>query len=734
MRQVVQSLKDGSIQVVDVPVPALGRGFALVRVGASLVSAGTERAAVEFGRQSLLEKARSKPHLVKQVLEKALRDGPLATVRAVINRLDSVNNLGYSCAGEVAEVGEGVTHVKPGDLVACAGAGYASHAEYVAVPKNLIVRIPAENAALLEEAAFTTLGAIALQGIRLGNPRLGEVVALIGLGLLGHITLQLLKASGCTVVGFDLDFSRVDLARRLGIDAAFIEHSGFVTACRQRTMGKGADVTLITAATQSNEPVELAGEVTREKGKVVVVGDVGLSVPRRSYYHKEIELVISRSYGPGRYDQVYEEQGHDYPYGYVRWTEQRNMQAFVDLLARGTIHMQPLITHRFPVAEAPAAYELIAGKPSEPYLGVVITYPGDTVPARSVEVPRPKEKSPTRPLGKRVGVAVVGAGAFLSSVLLPVLKKEDGVEFVGVANRNGVSARNGARRFGFRYASTDMKELLADPAVDLVVIGTPHHLHAEQAAAALVAGKHVFVEKPLCLTRDELRTVELALEKSRDRQLMVGFNRRFAPFCVKVAETLRDRREPLLVHYRVNAGFIPPDHWTQDPAVGGGRLLGEGCHFLDWMVCLTGTHVEEVAAWVMDDAGRYCGDNLVVQLRFADGSLGTLTYVANGSRRAGKERVEIYCAGHTIVLDDFRRLEISRPGTFRPERIKAWTADKGHAEECRLTVKALLDGTPPPISVPEILHSSLVTLMAHESLRLRRPVWIPEGANGVGSD
>jgi len=488
-------------------------------------------------------------------------------------------------------------------------------------------------------------------------------------------------------------------------------------------------VTLITAATRSNEPIELAGEVTREKGKVVVVGDVGLSVPRRSYYHKEIELVVSRSYGPGRYDPVYEEHGHDYPYGYVRWTEQRNMQAFVDLVARGAIHMRPLITHRFPVAEAPAAYELIAGKSAEPYLGVVITYPGEAVPTRSVEVPRVNEKTPIRPLGERVGVGVVGAGSFVTSVLLPAFKQVAGVELIGVVNRNGVSARNSARRFGFRYAATDMKELLVDPTVDLILIGTPHHLHAEQAEAALTAGKHVFVEKPLCLTRDELHAVEMALEKSRDRQLMVGFNRRFAPLSVKVAEVLRDRREPLVVHYRVNAGYIPPDHWTQDPAVGGGRLLGEGCHFLDWMVWLTGSHVEEVSAWVMDDAGRYCGDNLVTQLRFADSSLGMLTYVANGSRQSGKERVEIYCAGHTIVLDDFRRLEIARPGRLRPERIKVWTADKGHAEECRLTVKALLAGTPVPIPVGDILHSSLVTLMAHESLRLHAPVRIADAAN-----
>jgi predicted dehydrogenase/threonine dehydrogenase-like Zn-dependent dehydrogenase len=729
VKQVVQSWKDGAIEIVDVPVPVVEPGFVLVRVAASVVSAGTERAAIEFGRQNLLGKARARPHLVRQVLEKVTRDGVIATVQAVSSRLDGVNVLGYSCAGSVVQVGAGVTDLMPGDRVACAGAGHASHSEYVSVPRNLTANVPAGDATLLEDAAFATLGSIALHGVRLGDARLGETVALIGLGLVGHLALQLLKAAGCTVVGTDPDPRRVELARQCGIDAACSDRSEFVAACLQRSTGRGVDVTLITAATPGNEPIELAGDITREKGKVVAVGDVGLGVPRRTFYGKEIELIVSRSYGPGRYDQEYEERGHDYPYGYVRWTEQRNMQAFVDLLARRVVKVQPLITHRYAIEDAAAAYELIAGKTSEPYLGVVIRYAQSAPPTRRVEL-RPADPGLPAPRTGRIGLGVVGAGGFVNSVLVPAFKKTGGVDLVMVANRSGVTARAAARRFGFRSFASDPGEVFASPEVDLVVIGTPHHLHAGQTAAALKAGKHVFVEKPLGLTRADLALVADALKASPGRRLMVGFNRRFAPLALEAAAALRSRQEPLVVHYRVNAGYIPLDHWIQDRAIGGGRLLGEGCHFLDFMIWLTGARVKEVMAWGMDDAGRYREDNFVVQLRFVDGSLGTLTYVANGSRRTGKERVEAYCQEHTIVLDDFRRLEIARPGRLRSEKSRMWRSDKGHAQECRLTIDGLLRGSEPALPVADALYSTLVTLTAHESLRRREPM--PIAADDFG--
>ena len=722
MKQVVQNLKDGSIHVVDVPVPSVDSGFVLVQAAASVVSAGTERAAVEFGRLSLLEKARAKPHLVRQVWEKTLRDGPIATVRAVLNRLDSVNTLGYACAGTVVEVGSGVTSVAPGDLVACGGAGYASHAEYVTVPEHLVARMPCDEPGLLEDASFTTLGAIALHGVRNGGVRIGEVVAVIGLGLLGQITVQLLKVAGCVVIGIDLEPKRVELAQRCGIDAAHSERAAFVESCLQRTMGRGADVTLVTAATPGNEPIEMAGDATRDKGRVVAVGDVGLQVPRRVYYQKEIELVVSRSYGPGRYDAEYEERGHDYPYAYVRWTEQRNMQTFLDFVVRRVVQMGPLVTHRFWVEDAAAAYELIAERGSESFLGVVIKYREAAAPTRSFEMPPPNAKPRMSRVVDRVGLGVVGAGAFVTSVLLPAFQQTGFTNFISVANRSGVTAREAARRFGFRYVASDAKEVFANPAVSLVVIGTPHNLHAELTATALAGGKDVFVEKPLCLTLDDFESVRAALKASPERKLMVGFNRRFAPLAIKLAEALRDRPEPLVVHYRVNAGYIQPDHWIQDPTVGGGRLLGEGCHFLDFMIWLARTRVEEVTTWSMTDAGRYRRDNVVVQLRFMDGSLGTLTYVSNGSRQSGKERVEVYCAGQSAILDDFRRLEMARPGRLRLAKTRTWSVDKGHLEECRLTVEAVRRGTDVPIPLTDTLHSTFVTLMAHESLRRRAPI------------
>jgi predicted dehydrogenase len=716
MKQVVQNVKNGAIEVLEVPLPAVSPGFVLVRVSASLVSAGTERAAIEFGRQNLFQKARSRPHLVTQVLEKVVRDGPIATWQAVSNRLGRANALGYSCAGTVLEVGVGVQHVKPGDPVACAGAGYASHAEVVAVPKNLVVRLPRHDATLIEEAAFTTLGSIALHGVRLGAPRLGEVVGVIGLGLLGQVALQLLKAAGCTVVGFDPNPQRMEQAVKLGIHAACSTKADFVAACLAASDGHGTDVTVITAATSSDEPVEMAGEMTRDKGRVVAVGEVGLRIPRRPYFQRELEFVVSRSYGPGRYDPQYEEQGRDYPYAFVRWTEQRNMQAFVDLLGRGAISMAPLITHRFSIEQAGAAYDLISGRVSEPYLGVVITYPGDVQTLRRVDL-RPAGHGAVAPLGNRTGIGVVGAGSFMTGMLLPALKRVPGVELAGIVNRTGVSARNVAQRFGFSYAAAKIGELLADPCVDLIVIGTPHHLHAQQVIATLAAGKHVFVEKPLCLTRDELSAIEQAVLEAPNSCLMVGFNRRFAPLALKLREMTAARSEPLVAHYRVNAGYIAADHWVQDPAVGGGRLLGEGCHFFDWMCWLIDRPVTRVFTASMADAGRYRGDNFVSHLHFEDGSIGTLTYVANGSRQAGKERIEVFCEGSTLVLEDFNRLEISARGRLRPEVIKTRQADKGHAEECRLLIQALQTGSPAPIAIHDLLHSTAVTLMADESLR-----------------
>lgn len=731
MKQLLQSIRSGETAVVDVPAPSAGPGQVLVRAGASLVSAGTERMVVDFAQKSLLAKARSRPDLVRQTVEKARREGLLATLEAVQNRLDQPMPLGYACAGTVIAVGAGVEAVQPGDRVACAGGGYAVHAEIVAVPQTLVVRVP--EGVSDEAAAFTTLGAIALQGARLAELKLGESAAVIGLGLLGQLAVQILKAAGCVVAGTDPQPDRVALARRTGADAAATGPEEFAALCMALTGGRGVDAVLICADTPSSQPVELAGEVARDKGVVVAVGAVGTAVPRRSYYYKELDFRISRSYGPGRYDPGYEDEGRDYPYAYVRWTEQRNMEAVVGLMGAGRLDVAPLTTHRFPIDEAPRAYELITAKGGEPFLGVLLTYPGTAEPAGVVELRpagRAAHPAPSPPGADGVRLGLIGAGAYASATLLPALKDVREVALVGVASARGVTARVAADRFGFAYCATDARAILDDPAINTVAILTRHNMHARQAIEALVAGKHVFVEKPLCLSEDELGAVEAAYAAAHARArdagapgpaLMVGFNRRFAPMVVALKQQLAGVREPLMLTCRVNAGYIPPDHWTQDRAVGGGRLLGEGCHFVDLLIFLAGSRVSRVEARALPDGGRYSGDNLLVTLAFADGSLGSLAYTAGGDRGFGKEALEVFGGGLAARLDDYRTLSVRR-GDTRVEQTARLRADKGHRAEWRALAAHLGGRGPAPIPFDEIAHSTRVTLAARRSLELGAPV------------
>lgn len=729
MKQLLQYVRTGETAVVDVPAPMPGPSQILVRVGASLVSAGTERMVVDFAQKNLLEKARSRPDLVRQTLDKARREGVLATFEAVQNRLDQPMALGYSCAGTVIAVGDAVASFAVGDRVACAGGGYAVHAEIVAVPQTLAVRLPEQVSD--EAASFTTVAAIALQGVRLAEVKLGESVAVIGLGLLGQLTVQILKAAGCIVVGTDLQQSRVDLARALGADAAGGGEE-FAALCLRLTGGRGVDAVLIAADTKSNQPVELAGEVARDKGVVVAIGAVGTEVPRRSFYYKELDFRISRSYGPGRYDAQYEDEGRDYPYAYVRWTEQRNMEAVVGLIAAGGLNLGPLITHRFAIEDAPRAYELITGKSAEPFLGVVLTYPGDAVPAAVAALPlRPRAAAQDRaPQERAVRLGVIGAGVYASATLLPALRAIPTVERVAVASARGVSARAAAERFGFAYCATDVGALLADRAINTVAIVTRHNLHARQTIAALAARKHVFVEKPLCLAEAELDAVatayaaaqELARAEGRGGlALVVGYNRRFAPMVVALKEQLARVREPLLLTCRVNAGYIPPQHWTQDPVVGGGRLLGEGCHFLDLLLFLAGSPVRRVETRALPDGGRYSRDNLLVTLEFASGSLGQLVYAAGGDKGFGKEVVEVFGGGLAARLDDYRSLSI-RHGDTRVEQTARLRADKGHRALWRALAAHIAGGAPAPIAVAELFHSTRVALAARRSLDDGQPV------------
>ena len=679
---------------------------------------------VDFAEKNLLEKARSRPDLVRQTLDKAKREGILTTFDAVQNRLDKPMPLGYSSAGRVLEVGAQVSQFKIGDRVACAGGGYAVHAEAVWVPKNLLVALPEQVD--FESAAFTTLGAIALQGIRLSEVKLRDVAAVIGLGLLGQLAVQMLKAAGAVVIGMDIQPARAELARKLGADAVADSPDQMTALCEQMSAGHGADVVLITADTKSNQPIEMAGHVARDKGMVVAVGSVGLNIPRKIYYEKELDLRISRSYGPGRYDHRYEEEGHDYPYGYVRWTEQRNMEAFVQLLAEAKVDVRPLITHRFTIDDAPKAYELIKGKTGEPFLGVVLTYP-DSVDLRRTVKLRSVEDHPVTG-SEQVGLGVLGAGNFATATLLPAVKDVKSIKMIGVAAGSGVSSRAAADRFGFNYCTTDSGEILNDPRINTVAILTRNNLHARQVIAALEAGKHVFVEKPLCMTEEELQQIISVYQKESGPRpaLMVGFNRRFAPFVVELKRKLERVNEPLMLNYRVNAGFIPLDHWTQDAAQSGGRLIGEGCHFIDLLTYLTGSRARRVTTRALPDSGRYSQDNLLVTLEFDDGSIGTLTYVANGDKGFGKEFLEVFGGGLSARLDDYRALLI-RDGAKTVQQTARLRQDKGHkAEWAALAAHITGNATAAPISFDEIVHSTRLTLAARRSLQTGEPVIIEE--------
>jgi len=711
MKQILQDARTGEIAVAEVPAPQLLPGCVLVRVAASLVSAGTERASSEFASKNLLQKAKARPDLVRDVLAKVQRDGVASAWTAVRSRLDQPLALGYSSAGTVVAVGEGVTDVLVGERVACAGAGYANHAEFARIPRLLLAKIPVPEISF-DEAAFATLGAVALHGVRTAEAKLGDTVAVIGLGLLGQLTLQILRAAACRVIGFDLNPQRAALALRLGADAACDSPEAFRDLCQQRTGGRGADAVLITAETASSEPVNLAGSVARERAIVCAVGTVGMELQRRLFFEKELDFRVSRSYGPGRYDSAFEQKGRDYPIGYVRWTETRNMEAFLDLLAGAKIDVKPIISHRIPVEKALTAYDLINGKTADSALGVLITYPqSDAVPSSRVNI-GPELTAATGTI--RLGV--MGAGTFATGILLPALKPIAGIELVGVCSATGVRALHAAEHFAFHYCATDESEILRDEQVNAVLIATPHSLHARQVIAALGAGKHVFCEKPLCLTEDELGGIVRARARAVSRVVMVGFNRRFAPMALRLKAFFAAVQEPLLMHYRVNAGFLKADHWTQETAEGG-RILGEICHFVDFLTFMAGAWPARVQTHALAHGGLYTDDNLILHLEFANGSQGTITYAANGDKAYSKERVEIFGGGTVGVLEDFRELELSRGGRKQSERSRL-AQNKGHRAEWAAFAKALCEGGPPPIAFEEIAAVSLATFRALASRRL----------------
>lgn len=745
MKQLLQDARTGDLTVTEVPAPQLLPGCVLVRTAASLVSAGTERASAEFARKNLLAKAKARPDLVRDVFAKLQRDGLAATLASVRSRLSQPQSVGYSSAGVVMAAGDGVSDIGAGDRVACAGAGYAVHADFACVPRLLVAKIPERRSSdgqpvSFDEAAFGTVGAICLHGLRIAEVALGDTVAVIGLGLLGQITVQLLKAAGCRVLGMDLAEQRADLAIQSGADAACTSAHEFRDLCFQKTGGAGVDEVLITAETPSSEPVNLAAEVARDRAIVAAVGTVGMELQRKLYYEKELTFRVSRSYGPGRYDAAYEQKGRDYPIGHVRWTETRNLEAFLRLIADHKLDLKSLITHRFPIEQATRAYDLIMGRTGESFLGVLLTYTHaeaesefGALPDFSETIPVASAAPPPHSAGRpSVGLGVLGAGAFAQNTLLPALKAIPEASFIGVCNATGTRSRSAAEKFGFSYCSNSEDELLRDPKIDAVLIATRHHLHATQVLTALDAQKSVFCEKPLCLNEVELASVVRSMSRATSRGdsasrpvpvLMVGFNRRFAPMAVQIRNFLSEVHEPLSMHYRVNAGYLPADHWVNDPDQGGGRILGEVCHFVDFLCFLAGAPPIEVQAQSVGNPGHYSMDNVVATLKFANGTLGTITYMANGDKPASKERLEVFGGASVAILEDFRHLELVRNGRKQISRAR-WSQDKGHKAEMQAFIDALQGKTPPPIPFEQIVGSTLATLRLQNACQTGQPLGV----------
>jgi predicted dehydrogenase/threonine dehydrogenase-like Zn-dependent dehydrogenase len=703
---VVQGLDVAGTELVEVPVPRVRPGCLLIRTRASVVSVGTERMLVEFGRAGLLGKARQQPERVRQVLAKMRTDGVVPTLTAVRAKLRQAIPLGYSNAGEVVEVGAGVTGFAVGDRVASNG----PHAEYVCVPARLCARVPSD-AVTDEQAAFTVVAAIGLQGVRLAAPTLGETFAVFGLGLIGLLTVQLLRAHGCRVVGLDFDVRKLALAAGWGADTIHLgEVSDPVAAVAALTGGRGIDGALLTAATASSEPVHQAAQMCRKRGRIVLVGVTGLALQRADFYEKELTFQVSCSYGPGRYDRAYEQGGHDYPLGFVRWTEQRNFEAVLGLLAERRLDLAPLITARVPLAEAREAYgRLIAPGGA---LGLVLTYGAATGPVTAAErviAAAPGAVPAARPGAPRVGF--IGAGQFASQVLIPAFAAA-GARLELVASAAGLSGALAGRRHGFRRVTSDEHVVLADPEVDVVVIATRHDSHARLVAAALRAGKAVFVEKPLAIDAAGLAAVEAALREPVALPLLgVGFNRRFAPHVRRMAGLLTGVPGPKAFVMTVNAGELPADHWLVDPAVGGGRLVGEGCHFIDLLRFLARAPIARCEAFPVDDGGR--GGSFTLQLAFEDGSTGTVHYMAHGHRTFPKERLEVFAGGRILQLDNFRVLRgWGWPGF---SRMGGWRQDKGHGAGVAAFLEAWRTGREGPIPVGELLEVGRVALQAGAS-------------------
>lgn len=705
MKQVLYSLSTGKSELVECPPPQVRRGSVLIDTTVSLISTGTERMLVDFGKSGLIAKARSQPEKVRQVLDKVATDGVLTTVDAVRSKLGEPFPLGYCNVGVVRDCGQGAEGLKVGDRVVSNGA----HADVVRVPRNLCASIPSNVSD--DAASFTVVASVGLQGLRLAEPTLGEAFVVTGVGLIGLLTVQMLRAQGCRVLAVDVDPAKLELARSFGAE---ICNPGAgqdpVNAGMAFSRGRGVDGAIVTASTKSSDPITQAAQMCRKRGRIVLVGVTGLELNRADFYEKELSLRVSCSYGPGRYDSDYEEDGHDYPFGFVRWTAQRNFEAVLDMLATGVLDVSPLISHQVPFEEAPNAYDLLTADKAA--LGILLIYGHATEPrhVRSVALTNTHVGATGKPV-----VGFVGAGNYASRILIPAFKAS-GATLHSIASAGGTNAIIHGRRLGFAQATSDADGLLANPDINAVAIATRHDSHARLAAQALRAGKHVFVEKPLALTCNELEEVKAAHAES-GKHLMVGFNRRFAPQVQTMKRLLDAETAPKSFIMVMNSGAIPADHWTQDLEVGGGRIIGEACHYIDLMRFLAGAPITSVQARRMGDmdAETVTEDKASITLGFEDGSFGTIHYFANGGASFGKERIEVFAAGRTLQLDNFRKLRgFNWPG-FKKRNL--WRQDKGQTLCAAAFIKAVEAGGSPPIPATELFEVARVAVEVAEILR-----------------
>lgn len=713
MKQVIQNFKTGKLYVDDLPVPSLSEGMVLVENRFSLISAGTERSTTKVGQASLIGKAKQRPDLVKQVLHNLRKEGFAATYEKVKTKLDSLKSLGYSTSGVVAATMDTGNLFQPGDRVACAGAGYASHADVVSVPQNLVVKIP-DNVSF-EDASFVTLGAIAMQGVRQADVKLGDNVCVIGLGLLGQLTCQLLKSNGCNVFGIDVNERMANLAAETNAVHRSLRatDANLTSSCETFTKGFGFDSVIITAAAPlNNEPIELASAILRRRGVVVVVGAVKMDIPREPhFYRKELELRMSCSYGPGRYDYTYEEKGRDYPYAYVRWTEQRNMEAFLGLVSNRSVDLQPLITHIYDIADAEKAYDLVTGKIQEPSIGILLRYNYDsshepkTIDVNSFE---PKEQN----------VAFIGAGSFAQSYLIPNVKRSGSSLDVVITN-TGINAKNVALKFGFNKAATDSEIAFDNKGINTIFIATRHDSHAKYVIKGLKGGKNIFVEKPLALALEELEEIRATHERTENARIMVGYNRRFSPSAVKIKSIFSSITAPKVITCRVNAGPIAIDSWIQDKKIGGGRIIGEMCHFIDLMQFFTDAVPVQVYAHSINDNNHTIPneDNVGIIIKFSDGSLGNLIYVANGNQGLAKERIEVSGGGKSAVIEDFKRIIIYHGNKITSEALSG----KGHSQEIHAFIEAIRKGRASPIAFTSLYYTTVTTFKIQEALSTGMP-------------